>query len=852
MNDENKRPQERNRPPARSGSGNSQRPGGGQKRPLNRPDGRPPAKIPPNGQKVQPPVKNGMRPRPKPNEEIRKKRPNSIIDAGVEASQDNKSVPKKKKRKQSKILLIIRRFFAIILTTLLSLFLIMIITGTIVATALTMYVLDYVEDSRGITFQELEQGYNTYFFAYDKEGNPVQLNMIKADVQRIPVTIDKIPQHVRDAFVYTEDERFYTHEGVDYKRTFSAFLNMFLHIYDTEQGGSTITQQLVKNLTGDKEVSPARKIREIFNAMQLEKTYSKDEILEQYLNYIGFGGPINGIELACIRYFGKSVDEINTAEAAVLAAIPKSPNKYGPFQSKTDDTGFMTLDCKYNNRQRQKYVLWQMYKNGSLTYDDYQMWLNEEILYTDTKEYLDAHPEDALKQMERESSVYSWAVDAAIYEVADYLMSIYNIPQYEAISRINKGGFQIYLTVDLELQEYLDEKFSDLKNLMEPKSVRRLVDLNDDGELEEDFPQVGFSIMDYEGRVLGYGGAIGVKEKNLVHNYATAEKRQVGSTMKPVSTYALAMRENVIHWGEMLPDKAVIDINGKPWPTNYSTDGHFSVTNNNIPVWLALQKSYNTIPAYLCKKMTPKAVYDFCTEEMGLELDPKDQDLSPLSVGGLTYGISVQNLTNAFMVFGNGGTRYDAHVVSRITTGNNKPFYENNGNPRQVLDGQSAWVMNRLLKNIVDRGTGTAAKLSNKEVCGKTGTTNDWKDLLFVGLTEDFVSGVWMGYKRPAKFNNPPKSAKVWYNIIGEYANKMSKGHGFPADPAVITGATCAVSGKIASSGCPKELTGYWKSSNAPVCTGGHVAKPAEPQEGAEGAGTGGGGGAVPVTPPAD
>ena len=231
---------------------------------------------------------------------------------------------KKKKKKHSIGFIIFKKLLTVIATTLLSLFLVMIITGTIVATALTVYVLDFMDDSTTITFQELESGNDTFIYGIKTDENGketiVQLHKVKSNIQRIPISIDKVPQHVRDAFVYTEDERFYTHDGVDYKRTFSAFLNMFMHIYDTEQGGSTITQQLIKNLTGDDEHSPQRKIREIFSAMQLERTYSKDEILEEYLNYISFGGAVNGIELASINYFGKSVEELTTPEAAVLAA----------------------------------------------------------------------------------------------------------------------------------------------------------------------------------------------------------------------------------------------------------------------------------------------------------------------------------------------------------------------------------------------------------------------------------------------------------------------------------------------------------------------------------------------------
>ena len=217
---------------------------------------------------------------------------------------------KKKKKKKNIVLLILQKLSACIATTLLSLFLIIVITGTVVATALTVYVMDFMDESSSITLAELEAGSNTYF--YGKKVNSetgeledeLLLTLKPPDgIQRIPVSIDRVPQHVRNAFVYTEDERFYLHDGVDYKRTFSAFLNMFIHFYDSDQGGSTITQQLIKNLTGDDEKTPQRKIREIFSAMQLEKTYSKDEILEEYLNYIGFGGPRNGIQIASLHYF---------------------------------------------------------------------------------------------------------------------------------------------------------------------------------------------------------------------------------------------------------------------------------------------------------------------------------------------------------------------------------------------------------------------------------------------------------------------------------------------------------------------------------------------------------------------
>lgn len=769
----------------------------------------------------------------------------------------------KKKKKHSKAFLIIKKFFTIILTTMMSLFLIMIITGTIVATAFTVYVLDFMEETTGVTFQELEQSSDTFFYAYDnRPSDEAQESDIDAQIsgeqsydgsaklitlqqiktggnQRIPVSIDKVPQHVRDAFVYTEDENFYNHEGVDYKRTFSAFLNMFIHIYDTEQGGSTITQQLVKNLTGDDEHSPSRKIREIFQAMELEKRYSKNEILEQYLNVIGFGGPHNGIQIAAIKYFGKDVSELSTAEAACLAAIPKNPNYYYPLAYKTDDeTGEVILDGKMNNRERQKYVLWQIYKNGAITYDEYQQYLNEKIIFRGTDEYKALHPEDEAEELEKENDTYSWPVELAIREVRDYLCETYNIDGAEAIRRINKGGYQIYLTVDMEMQDYVDQKFSDRSNLYSCKS--RWVDKDGDGECDadQDYPQVGFIAMNYNGEVLALGGKIGEKTGKLVDSYVFNDPRQIGSTMKPISTYGLAFSEDEIQWGTPLLDDYVEIIDGEKWPTNYSVSSTFSVSHSNVKVYKAIEKSHNTIPARICKQMTPERVYEFATKKMGLELDERDKALSPLSVGALTKGITVENLVNAYMPYGNGGTYYKAHIVSKICQGNNQVVLENDGNPHEAVDSQTAWVMNRLLKNVIDHGTGTAAKMSNTELCAKTGTTNEWKELTFVGLTPDFVSGIIMGYKDHGAMDKLGlNSAAVWKKIMGDWISTHAIKTEFDPDPDVISGAVCSVTGKRASSTCPKEgITGYWKSSNCDVCTGGHSApKPVE-----EGNGEGG------------
>lgn len=747
----------------------------------------------------------------------------------------NDEVPSKKPKKKKKniFLMFLKKLFMVIGTTLLSLFLVIIITGTIVATALTVYVLDFMDETSSITLAELESGSDTYFYGTevneDGEEEMVILERMKTDIQRIPVSIDRIPQHVRNAFVYTEDERFYVHDGVDYKRTFSAFLNMFLHFYDSDQGGSTITQQLIKNLTGDDEKSPQRKIREIFSAMQLEKTYSKDEILEEYLNYIGFGGAINGIQLASTQYFGKNVEDLTVPEAAVLAAIPQSPNYYGPFMETEDADGNQIVNGKANNKIRQEYVLWQMYKNGAITYDEYQEYLDTEILYTDSEEYRKLHPEVDLDEMVQEQKAYTWEVDAMMFEAAGYLMDLYNIDEQEAINRINKGGYKIYSTIDKKMQNYVEEKFLDINNFLTASWVSRWVDLDGDGQAEEQLPHVAFTALRYDGSVMATVGNWGEKKDSLVTNYAVRDKRQIGSTMKPISTYGLALETDMIHWGSVYRDVGITkDENGREWPTNYGNVVGSGAAHN---IYYFLQQSFNTVPAQLCQSLGTEEVFKFSTEKLGLDLaDPDDMNYSPLSVGSLTYGITLQNLVNAYVPYGNHGTFHKAHIISRMEDANQQVIVDNTNNGQEAVSAETAWVMNRLLKNVIDNGTGTTARLSNKVLCGKTGTTDNWSDSTFVGLTYDFVSGITIGYDQYRKDLSLPQSlhaCTVWKSIIGEYADTMFTDTPSDFEPvdSVINYYMCTVTGLPAGQYCPKGIMGYWKESTG-YCDGNHYSAP--------------------------
>ncbi len=773
-----------------------------------------------------------------------------------------KQTNQKKVYRRPLILRILSTIGTVLLTTFLSFFLLFAVTGTICAIAATMYMTDYMDKTTPISIQELTVSGATNIFQLDSDGNYVKVWQQESEQKRIPVELEQIPQHTRDAFVYGEDERFYEHEGVDFKRTAASFANMILRFWSSDQGGSTITQQLVKNLTGDNDKSPQRKLREIHRAMELEKNYSKDEILLNYLNYIGFGGANNGIEMAANTYFGKHVEELSIAESACLAAIPQSPEINNPFASynekafnKVTNTWYYTDETvntgRAVNRARMEYILKQMYKNGAITFDEYEEALNEHLVFRDTDEYLMTHPDEQvvaddgsiMLDDKGEQKPNSWAVDEALNEFVDYLMETQGISRERALKIIYTEGYQIYLTVNQDMQDYLENKFSNMDNLLmgmtNAAATTYYRDLDGDGEYtdEENLPlQAGFTAIDYQGRVLCTCGAIGEKKGSLGTSFASTEPQQPGSAIKPVTSYGYALYHDYIAWGTHVQDYPPITIHDKAtgedklWPTNYTdVNGVMSYSGNTINIFYALERSYNTIPALLVKTYGPRNVYDFATQTLGLDLNEGyDVDYAPLAVGALGYGITVKDLVNAYMVYGNGGYFNDAHIISRIEKNDGSIFVDFEKDYKQVIDAETSYVMNKLLQNVVQNGTGTAAQLYTGGVqvpiAGKTGTTSDWFDLMFVGLNPEFVSGVWIGYKenREIKFHGGIQSARVWKNIIGEwivnhyYDEDFEKQ--FPACDTVFAAPYCLATGKLAGLACPPGTMGYWKSTNPCWC----------------------------------
>ncbi len=335
----------------------------------------------------------------------------------------------------------VKKTFAVIGTTLISLILIFIITGCIVITALTVYVMGFQDDSSGIDLRNLDLACTTFFYAQNEDGEYELVDTISSEANRIYVEYSEVPEMVKYAFICREDARFFEHPGFDFKRTFRSFLDYYLKIFGgSGQGGSTITQQLVKNITGDEDISAQRKISEIFIAMNLEKEYTKDEILEAYLNYIGMGGNTAGVEAAARKYFGKSVGELSLAEAASLAGIPKSPNKINPFSTYIDEDGKNGVE---RNKYYQELVLDAMLTNGAISQAQYDEAIAEELVF---------NVQEITDENMVASDMQSYYIDAAIYQIIEEFQVLYNCTWDEARLKLYNGGYKVYLPMDVNIR----------------------------------------------------------------------------------------------------------------------------------------------------------------------------------------------------------------------------------------------------------------------------------------------------------------------------------------------------------------------------------------------------------------
>lgn len=592
----------------------------------------------------------------------------------------------------------------------------------------------YVEDTELVDVENLRLNLTSFIYVQDAQtGEYIQYEQLYDTENRIWVSGSEIPDHLKDAFVAIEDERFYSHSGVDLKRFIGAAYQYISNDGNSSYGGSTITQQLIKNLTQDDDYSIRRKVQEIYRAYNLEKELSKDEILEYYLNTIYLSQNCNGVESAAITYFGKNASDLSLAESAVLAGITKFPTKYDPLVNPE------------NNRERQLVILKKMLDLDFITEDEYNEAKNEEVKFMPPKS-------------EEEQHYQSYFTDAAIEQVVEDMMAEYNYTKEYAMMILYNGGLNIYLSMDTEIQAHMDAVYND------PSSFQRA-----SGEVQ---PQSSMVIMDpYTGLVKGLVGGRGEKEGNRTLNRATQTLRQPGSSIKPLTVYAPAIEYGLVTPGTIINDAPVTYYGWSP----RNDDRKFA---GRITVSAALRGSRNVPASKICNYLTPEASFNFMQNNLHVDTLVKyresngktftDVGLAPIALGGLTDGVTVLDMCAAYCTFPNGGKYIKPSLYTKVLDSNGNIFLEHTGEELPAMSETTAKDMISMMQGVVTGGTGTAARLPNMKVAGKTGTTSNNHDRWFVGYTPYYVGAVWFGYDQPAPLRgfSPNPAAVAWRKVM--------------------------------------------------------------------------------------
>jgi penicillin-binding protein 1A len=585
--------------------------------------------------------------------------------------------------------------------------------------------------------KNLELNMTSVIYFKNDEGEWEEYKRVHGEENRIWVPLKKIPEDLKNAFIAIEDEAFKTHHGVNWRRTFLAVVNQVFKYSDVDFGASTITQQLIKNLTWDNAKAYTRKLREIVRATFVETQCSKDEILEAYLNTIALGNGINGVQVAANYYFNKDVSELNMTECAAIAAITKNPSRYNPVRSMEENT------------ERRQVVLKEMYEQKLISYEELQSAYYKKItLDSSQKETLD-------------TDINDYFIDTLIEEVIDDLAEKYECGHKIASQMFYNGGFKIYSTMTPKVQSTMEEVYNNRKKYFNEK--RR----NDQDEMED--VQSAMAILDYEGHILGVVGGVGEKTVNRGLNRADVP-RQPGSTMKPLGVYSLVIENDIADYTSKVLDKPVKNYYsyGKWGPKEW-----FGSYMGEVPLNYALRRSMNAVPVRLIDKVGIENSFEFLTKDLGFKhLVESDKNSASLALGGCTYGITPIESASAFAVFGNDGIYHKPTTYYKVVATNGDVILEQDTKGKRVISSATATIMNHLLQEVVykDGGTGRLVGGFNwrMKAYAKTGTSSDTKDSWLVGGTPYYVGSVWYGFDHNMRVYNTNAAKTVWRDIMKE------------------------------------------------------------------------------------
>ena len=708
----------------------------------------------------------------------------------AEQTTHHRETRKKRRRTGS----IIGRIFLVLFT----LILVGICTTAMVAGIFMKYVETTLTPTLQVNADDYTMKLSSVIYYHDDEVTEndgwVEYQTIYGVENRIWADFSEMPDALWQAAVSIEDQRFFEHNGVDWLRTGKATLNM-LTGGDETYGGSTITQQLLKNMTGDNKGTVNRKVREIFRALEFEKNYTKWEILELYLNTIALGKGCYGVQTAAEYYFGKDVSELSTAECASLIAITNNPSLYGPMSTvvvTNPDTG-VKKTARELNKRRQETILDKMYELGYIeTEEELKACKSEELQFTDgSTSAEDLAAAAAAEASGGDNRVNSWFVEQAFKDVTTDLANKMEISEDAARTLLYNGGYHIYTTLDPEIQKIAESVYEDRSNLdVTSKKGQQL--------------QSGITIIDPStGNIVAMVGAIGAKEGNLLWNYAVG-KRQVGSSMKPLTAYAPALDAGTITPATTFDNYPVQELNGSPWPKNSpNTYTGFTTVTEGI------RRSINTIAVQSLESVGVTAAFAFATEKLNLSLEADDMNLSALGLGGLTYGLSTVEMAAAYASFANGGIYNTPKMYVKVTDANGNVVLDNTGESHVAMKETTAYLMTKMLQEAATSGTGASANFGNMAIAGKTGTTSENYDRYFVGYTPYYCAAVWTGYDKNEKivYNGNPAITmwkKVMQKIHEELPNKSFK----VPDSGLETVKVCLDSGLLPTDACRTDARG--------------------------------------------
>lgn len=769
-----------------------------------------------------------LRYRPKEAVPIEPKQQRHISTDGVKTTTGATGQPgapapknKKKPKKRRSIIGMIFSFIGCMLC-------LCIMAASVGGVLLSMYIVQVTADDAETLDLDNQKNRQTSI-VYDINGN--EYASLSRNENRIWRELSAMPENLQNAVIAIEDKNFRTEPGINLKGTIGAALNAFTgnRIWGTNRGASTLEQQLIKNLTGDNEQDNMRKVREIFRALGLDNKYSKETILEAYLNTIPLTGIIHGMEAGSIEYFGKHVEDLTLAECATLASITKNPTKYNPATNPEELI------------KRRNHVLYEMYTQGYITEAEFNAAKAETVTLTEKT----STTENATR-----SSSNSWFTDALYTQLLNQLQEDLNYTADEAKELIFSGGLRIYSTVDPTVQAGIEKTMYNEDDLIpalwheEPVCLRDYpadssswdevqydeatgLPITKDGyavygqeaipvyadeegttlkmgtSTDPDYPndttvylcvyekvrtQAAMAIVDYSGNILGIGGGIGEKKYDLGFNRATSP-HQTGSTMKPIGAYALALDYKLINYSSQILDSPYYSVEDKKvlkdeyigkmspyseaaqsrsdvwraWPTNYGGAGG---QGNPMLVYDALQQSYNTVAVWVGDMVGVDYLYNFVhdTLECSYINAENDMDLGPLVLGSQSSGLTVVQLAGAYTMF-NTGTFTTPHYYTEITDYQGNMILDNNKyiNTTQAISADTAYIMNRMMWNVLHSRKGTAygkAPDGEMDSVAKTGTTSNYKDYTFAGLTPYYVTAIWWGCDRPTEMDTLGKAGR--------------------------------------------------------------------------------------------